>query len=324
MTTETQIASYNPFRAQLAELKSNNAALVFDYSSDKGEKEARSHIYKLRQTRAAVDKVRKTEKEESLKRGRLIDAEAAAITDEISEMIDVHQKPLDEIAEKEKARIADLQAKVDTLINEAVINQGTPIKVLCERLGKVEQVVIDASFAEFMAPATTAKEQAVTALTLAIEQAKAQEAQEIELKRLRAEAAAREQREREERIVKEAEDRAKAAAERNAKDAIELAAKREQEMKAQFEKARHDAAEANKRAEQAAKEAEDRVRQEIARKAAQEAAEAVKREADKNHKAKINRGARDALVAERIPIETAELIVKLIALSKIPHISIRY
>ena len=97
-----EIVAYNEFRGQLAELKANNAALVFDYANPLGNKAARSHVYKLRQTKAAVDKVRKAEKEASLERGRKVDAEAKEIMSEIEAMIDIHQKPLDEIEEREE------------------------------------------------------------------------------------------------------------------------------------------------------------------------------------------------------------------------------
>lgn len=59
----TTIVAYDPFRAQLAQLKEGNAKAVFNYRDPIGNKEARSHVYKLRQTKSAVDKVRKAEKE---------------------------------------------------------------------------------------------------------------------------------------------------------------------------------------------------------------------------------------------------------------------
>lgn len=50
---------FNEFRSSLSKLKIDNQAAVFDYESIKGNKEARSHIYKLRQTKSAVEKSRK-------------------------------------------------------------------------------------------------------------------------------------------------------------------------------------------------------------------------------------------------------------------------
>lgn len=60
---EQKISAYDPFRAQLAELKTNNEKAVFNYEDPAGNKEARSHIYKLRKTKSAVDRVRKDQKQ---------------------------------------------------------------------------------------------------------------------------------------------------------------------------------------------------------------------------------------------------------------------
>lgn len=109
------IVAYDPFRSQLSELKTANSKVVFDYESEKGNKEARSHIYKLRQTKSAVDRVRKEQKDASLQYGRRVDAQAKEIITEIEEMIDIHQAPIDRIEQREKDRIAGHQEKMERL-----------------------------------------------------------------------------------------------------------------------------------------------------------------------------------------------------------------
>ena len=59
---KNEIAAFSEFRSQLATLKHDNSKAVFNYADPKGNKEARSHIYKLRQTKSGVDKVRKEQK----------------------------------------------------------------------------------------------------------------------------------------------------------------------------------------------------------------------------------------------------------------------
>jgi len=54
---EQNITAYDPFRAQLKELERWNSQAVFDYEDEKGNKEARSHVYKLRKTKSAADNV---------------------------------------------------------------------------------------------------------------------------------------------------------------------------------------------------------------------------------------------------------------------------
>lgn len=323
---EYQIAVYRPFAAQLKELQAQNASLVFDYTNEKGNKEARSHIYKLRRTKTAVDEARKKEKEESLKRGRLIDGEAKDIISQIEAMIEVHQKPLDEIERKEQDRIGRMQAIVDSLIDVCQLNWLTfSIDEITKRLHEVEAVVVDAAFAEFMAPATTAKDKAVAVLKAALDAAQKRDAEAAELDRLRAEIRERAQKEREERIALLAAEKAKAEAEQRGKEMQEAAANRERELMAQAEQAKRAAIELQERAFKAVKETEERIKRETEEKAKAEAAEQAKRDADREHKSKCNREARDALIVELgIGVHVAELIVSAIVRGAVPRVSIRY
>ena len=96
-----QITEYNEFRNQVVDMVKINAATVFDYDSDKGEKEARSYVYKLRQSKAAIDKKRKELGEDLVSRKKLIDGEAKLLIETVEGMIDVHMKPLEEKAARE-------------------------------------------------------------------------------------------------------------------------------------------------------------------------------------------------------------------------------
>ena len=55
----SEIVAFNKAKADIAALKVENARLVFDYEDDKGNKEARSHVYKIRKARTSFDKLRK-------------------------------------------------------------------------------------------------------------------------------------------------------------------------------------------------------------------------------------------------------------------------
>src|SRR3990167_3162589 len=130
----TAIAVYDEFRAQLAELKEHNAKLLFDYEDPKGNEEARSHVYKLRRTKAAVDKARQAEKAASLEYGRRVDSEAKEIIGEIEAMIEVHVKPLAEIEEREKKRVARHTDKIEELRSYAAAGAGANTAQLAARL----------------------------------------------------------------------------------------------------------------------------------------------------------------------------------------------
>lgn len=334
--SEQKITAYDPFRSQLAELKKNNEKAVFDYNDPKGNKDARSHIYKLRQTKSAVDKVRKDQKQASLDYGRRVDAQAKEIIGEIEEMIDVHQKPLDEIEQREKNRVSAHQAKVDELqlfVDSGYESTGSvELKAVLDGLIKLEP---DESFEEFTAPALAIWKQAKSKLETVLEARLKYESEQAELERLRKEQAEREQKEREERIAKEAAERAKAEAEEQAKAEREAAAKRELEAKAAQEraeqariaaeeKAKRDAEEAEKRQAEAVRAAEERARREAEEAKRREEEEARKREADKKHRAAINNAALDALVSVGATKALAKSIVEAIAKGQVPNVRINY
>jgi len=348
---ESAVAEYQPFYAQLAELEQKNASLVFDYESPKGNKEARSHVNTLRLTKGALERTRKAAKEESLRVGRAIDAEAKEINARIEAMITVHQTAIDEIEQREKQRVADLAERLAELRNTGAAASNAV--ALAEEVAALEPVVIGDDWAEFKPQALEAKDAVLRDLRQRHTAAVEHEAREAELARLRAEAAERERVEREAAIVRAAEERAKAEAARAAQEAEaraaaerEAAARRELELKLAAETAERRRVEAEQRAEQeridaaaraerqqqeakeqAERQAADAVRREQERVAAEQAAAAAdlaRREANKAHKAKINRAALAALVAGGLSEECAKQCVTLIASGQVPGVSIAY
>lgn len=359
---ESAVAEYRPFYAQLVELEQKNASLVFDYESPKGNKEARSHVNTLRLTKGALERTRKAAKEESLRIGRAIDAEAKEINARIEAMITVHQEAIDAIEQREKDRVAALATRLHELANSGAA-AGTAVD-LAAAIAVLEPVVIGDDWQEYKTQALEAKDNALRVLRGRHAERVEHEAREAELARLRAEAAERERIEREAAIARAAEERAIAeaarklaeaaarakmeaeAAERKAAEEREAAARRELELKLQAEQAERRRVEAEQRAEQErieaaaraerqAKEAAERaerqaveaVRREQERVAAAElaaAAEQARREKDKKHKAAINRAALAALVAGGLSDECAKQCITLIASGKVPAVSIEY
>jgi hypothetical protein len=116
-----QIAEYTPFRQQLAELKANNEALVFEYETVEGEKEARSHINTIRLSKGAVERTKKELSADLLVRTRLINDEAKQIIAALDDAIEVHMKPLEEKAEREAMSEQDYMYGTREL--QAIINQ---------------------------------------------------------------------------------------------------------------------------------------------------------------------------------------------------------
>lgn len=348
---ESAVAEYRPFYAQLAELEQKNATLIFDYESPRGNKEARSHINTLRLTKGALERTRKAAKEESLRVGRAIDAEAREIAARIEAMITVHQDAVDAIEQREKQRVAGLAERLADLRNTGAA--AVAAADLAEIIATLEPLVIGDDWQEFKGQALEAKDQVLRDLRTRHAERVEHEAREAELARLRAEAAERERLEREAAIVRAAEERARAEAARAAQEAEaraaaerEAAARRELELKLAAESAERRRAEAEQRAEQeridaiaraaraeqeaaaaAERQAAEAVRREQDRVAAEQAAaaaEQARREANKAHKAKINRAALAALIAGGLSEECAKQCITLIASGQVPAVTIAY
>jgi len=204
---QTELAVFSPIEATLAEVKAENASLVFAYEDEQGAKDAKSHIMKLRKVKTKIADVHKEAKAEALAFGRRLDAKKNELTGEVDEMIAVHKDPLDAI-EAEKTAIA---------------------------LAKAQAIEAERAAAE-------AKKQAELDAREAEIRAKEQEIWEAEDK-LRKEQEAMARKERENQIAAEAGERAKKQAEYEAKakaQAKELAEKKRKEAEKAKEKKRVD------------------------------------------------------------------------------------
>lgn len=320
---KNEITAYEPFKIELETLEKENKNLIFDYEDKKGNKDARSHVYKLRKSKAAVEKVRKEQKAESLAYGRKIDDEAGEIKTALESMIGVHERPLKEIEEKEQARIDDIKGKIEHIELLAVdLSELSSIDIGC-RIDEVKGIALDEGFfAEFLADAGVAKDTSLESLSSAFNATKTREREQEELERLRKESAERELLEREnairsesaERAKKEEEEKAereKVARDQRERQEKEAAEKRELELKLQAEAAERRALEAERKAKEEA-EAEKRKAKE----------EAEAREKNKAHKSEILKQALDALVSGGVPESAAREALKMIAARKVPNVTI--
>lgn len=346
ITQGQPLAVYNEFRAQLQELKKQNALLIFDYTSKAGNKDARSYVHKLRRTKTAVDAARKAEKAASLEYGRKVDAEAKDIIIQVEEMIDVHQSELDRIEEEELEREAAIRARLEAInftMQELLQTTSSELK---DVLVQVKSIALDDSFGELLPEAALRKDDAITKLESAIIQVSKREAEQEEYARLKADADARETKEREARLIEEEKVRQAAAveaalkaererAEREAVAAAQAAEKREREAAEALARAEAQRIAAEKKAEddriaaeakaiadrEAAVLAEKlRVQRELEAKAAADA----KREADQLHVATIQQAVVAALRDMGMLQEAAHAVVQAIHAGEIPHMKIVY
>jgi len=277
---DSSIAPLSKYRKQLAQLRKENDVL-FDYESPDGNKAARSHVYKLRRSKSAVEKARKEAKAEALEYGRKVDTEAKSIMAMIEEMMKVHTVPLEAVAQKEKDRVEAIHVKIREMSVLAIENT---LPKMIDNLAILEAIEIDDSFAEFVVNAAKEKDSCVSKLKTLIMQAKEVKALEEKKEAERFEAERLAKKKREDMIKREAAQKAKEAAEERARKAKEIADRKAREEKEAIEKklaaAKLAAANEKLRARKA-KEAADKKIEEA--RLAKEAAER-KAEADQNAK----------------------------------------
>lgn len=322
--TEYQIVKEGHFtdlREQIAEFKKKNESIVFDYETKKGDKEARSYIYKMRQAKSAIKTRHKEKKADILKASQELDAAKRELTGEIDEMIEVHDKPLRDIAarrEKEEAeRIAREQFGKDW--EQAVIDN--------ELFDRERELARREAELKRQEEERQAKEEADRLERERIENEERLKKEAAEQARLEAEQKAKEEKEAALRKQLEAEQAAKKAEED--KKAAELRAKLEAEeaekkhladIKAAEEKAEREKKEALEKQRREQEEKERLERERIAKKRAAEEA----RKADLEYRAEINRGILSKFVELGLTEDLAKVVIKAIVKNEIKNVSINY
>jgi len=325
----------------IAKIKAEVDGFIPDVTTKKGRDAIASMAYKVAKSKTYLDNCGKELVAELKQIPARIDSERKRMRDMLDAMKDDVRKPLTDWEESEANRISEIKQRIESF-NPIPDLTDADSSDLQSALDIVNSIIIDESFAEFIADAARSKVAAVSAVTDALIRRKAHEEKEEELARLRKEAEEREQKERDERIAREAADAARIKAEQDAKEELarvekaaqderDAAAKREAdakaesdrrelELKLEAERSAREALEAQQRAEKAAQDERDK----IAAEKAAEAEELAKREKDKEHKKKINNAAVSAFTSGGMTEECAKLAVTLIAKNIIPSIKINY
>lgn len=337
----------------LQKIREEIDGFVPDVSTRKGRDAIASIAYKVARSKTVLDNVGKELVAELKEIPKKIDAERKRMRDTLDAWQEEVRRPLTEWQAAEDARI-DRHTDAIAHMKGLAVELGTlDAQQLKNRIAEMSRVELGEVWEEFEAEAARAKDDSLKVLTAALAAREQYEAEQAELARLRAEAEAREQKDREERIARESAERARIEADQKAQAEREAALRREQEAKAvadrrelelklQAEKAERAAAQAEadrlaaeQRAEQErqaagrrAEEAAEQARQDERRRADAAAAEILRqqeaRERDKAHKTKINRAVLDAFIAGGMTEECAKQAVTLIAKRQIPNVSISY
>lgn len=326
---------------------------VPDLTTKKGRDAIASLAFKVRKSKTALDALGKQLVDDLKDIPKRIDAERKRMRDQLDALADEVRAPLDAWEKAEQERINGHKDAIDWLRNRDDQIADLSAADIEARIHEVEAVEIGKGWEEFEAEAARTKDAVLLILRTALVSRQKHEAEQAELARLRAEAAEREQKEREARIAQEAEERAKREAEAKAQaereatarreaEARAAAERRELELKLQAEKAERERLEAIQRAEkekadaiaraeQEKRDAEERQRQAVEaerkRQADEQArieAEAKAREADRANKSKVMRAAKEGLMKAGITEDQARAAVKLIAAGEVPNVRIHF
>lgn len=315
----------------LAKIRAEIDAFVPDVSTKKGRDEIASIAHSVARSKTYLDGVGKELVAELKELPKKIDASRKTMRDTLDAWKDEVRQPLTNWEAAEQTRIDGHKRSIERLLHLTSDLHSLDAAELQSCIATAEAVELGEHWQEFTTEAAVAKDRTLTALREQLGQRQRYEAEQAELARLRDEKAARDRQDEQDRIAREAAERATREAEQRAQAERDAAAKREAEAKAaaerrelelqlQAEQAQRQAAEAEQRAQRAA-EAE---RQRIEREAQAEREATARREADKAHKARVNREALQAFMQGGLDQATAKAAVTLIAQSRIPHISISY
>lgn len=309
----------------LAKVRATIDAFEPDLSTASSRKAIASMAYKVSQSKAHLQRIAKELTAEQKKIPNLIDASRRYVEAKLDAWRDEVRQPLTDWETAEDDRVAAIKSSLAEL--QAVIDdrQDRPSETIRDRLAEVKREAITEQFyAEYIGAAAELKDKAIAVLEAALDAAEKREAEAAELDRLRKEAA--------ERARVEAEAKAKADAAERERKAAEAAVAAERAKAESAARAAQDEAERKERAHKAELEAVERRAVDAARRAKQEAeqaalkeaAEKAKREANKNHRAKINRAALAAFVEGGIAEDTAKQVITLIAAGSVPAVTINY
>ena len=290
-----------------------------DATTEAGRKEIKSLAYKIARSKTALDELGKEHVAELKRMAGVIDADRRVIKDRLDALQEEVRKPVTDWEDAEKRRVEEHENALSAIRAAAVIGPAVASAEIAER-AQLVMTIAKRDWQEFANQGEQAIKETTEALHTAMTAAVKREDEAAELTRLRAEAAAREQKDREEKIAREAAEKAKAEAEAKAAAEARRAEQERQAAVAHAEWAEQERLAADARANAA-------VDRELARQAEEKRladAAAAAREADKEHRRAVNIAAVAALVEGGMSEKAAKLAIALIAKRLIPAVTITY
>ena len=308
---------------------------VPDLSTKKGIARIKSLAAMVSSSKVAIEKPGREYLKQLKEMPKVIEAELRDWNQKMDSLRDEVRKPVTELEEKENARIAALDQRLNEIhqIGSVAGLDILPSEAITAWVGKLEAIAIDDTWDEYQDRAAVAKESAKVKLDSALQTRLTWEAQQAEIERLKAEQAKRDQEERERQIAEQARHEAeqkslreKLESEQREQAAKDAQVKAEREAIEAKERLAREQQESAERERLAAERAAEQERQRIAQEEANLKAEEERRAADVEHRRQYNREVINAMQAALPNLSEQDAITLLtaIVLQKVPHLSIQY
>ncbi len=324
----------------LAKIKNEIESFVPDISTAKGRKEVKAMVTKITKSKTYIETKGKELSAEYKAIPKNIDAGRKKIKDTLDLWKTELRQPLTDWEEKEKAKVAKIQEMFSAMqrLSQA-FNEDDTQKTSAEltaNLAKLEGFSLDEeTWGDKLSEALIEHKTCSGVISTYITRAENDEAEKAELESLRKEKELQEQKARDAKIAKEAEEKAKREFQEELERVEAEKVKAVEDAKLAEEKAKAEAVEARQKAEREAKESKEKAEKEVelarlrerdriaGENRKKEEAQA-KRNADIEHKTKINRAIVSALVETGASEAHAKKIVVAILNGEIPNVKLAY
>lgn len=294
-------------RAKVDEFKK----VLPDLKTRKGREAYASMAHQIAKSKTALEAVGKEISAKQKEIPKLIDAERKRVWDTLESWQKEVRQPLDDWQAAEDARVAKHNEGVQQIKDMALFGETPSAPVVAQMIADLEAIEINDAWEEFLAEAAQVKDQTLAKLRTLHTDRIQYEAEQAELVRLRAEAEAQAQRERDAQMVREAEERARRESEERAQAERNAVAKREAEAKAAADRRELELKLAAEQSERAAAQAA-REKIESEQRAAQQKIDDERRhqlaliQAESERIAAVERAEREQAESERKQAEAAE------------------
>ena len=315
---------------------------VPDLNTKAGIARVKSLARIVSESKAAIEKPGRNYLKQLKEMPKVIEAELRDWVTKMDALRDEVRQPVTELEEKEKARIAALDQRLNEIhqIGSVAGLDILPSETITAWIGKLEAISVDATWDEYQDRAALAKEAAKVKLEAFLQTRLTWEAQQAEIARLKAEQEEKDRIQREQQIAAQARHEAEQKAlrekleseqrEQAAKDAAARAEREAVEAKERLVREQQESAERERLAAERAAE-QERQRQideqnRIAREDEQRKAEAAAKAANVEHRRQYNREVIAAMQTALPNLSEQDAITLLTAIvqQKVTHVTIQY